>query len=134
MTIKSTISNRLSRAKQTVFMRSDFEDVGGYDQVGRVLRELVTAGKLMKIGYGLYAKARINRITGKIMPDNNAGADGVLIEALQRLGTNYTLDDLSQLNIDGLSTQIPSQVKVKPTSSRFKRKIVIGNQGVNLDR
>jgi hypothetical protein len=35
------------------------------------------------------------------------------------------------MNMLGTSTQIPSKVNINPTSSRFKRKIVVGNQRVN---
>jgi hypothetical protein len=31
-----------------VFLRADFEDLGGYDQVGRVLRKIVREGRLVR--------------------------------------------------------------------------------------
>ena len=117
-----------------MFLRSDFKDIAGYDQVGRVMRTMVSSGDLIKIGYGLYVRARLNRITGNPMPDNPAGADGVLIEAMERLGKNYELDQLSVLNMLGQSTQIPATVVIKPKSSRFTRKISVGSQGINLTR
>ncbi|NQY37798.1 MAG: S-adenosylhomocysteine hydrolase [Alteromonadaceae bacterium] len=127
MTIKSRIQTRIKRAKRSVFLRSDFKYIAGYDQIGRVLRNIVSDGELIKIGYGLYVRARVNRFTGNIMPDNPAGADGVLLEAIERLGANYQLDKLSQLYLQGKSTQIPAQVQIK-TSKRFTRKIAIGTQ------
>lgn len=134
MTIKDRIQIRVSRSKRSVFLRSDFKDIAGYDQVGRVLRLMVSSGELIKIGYGLYVRARLNRITGNPMPDNPAGADGVLIEAMERLGKDYQFDELSLLNMLGESTQIPAKVIIKPKSSRFTRKIAVGSQGVNLAR
>ena len=86
---------------------------------------------LIKIGYGLYARARINRITGNVMADNPAGPDGVVIEAMEKLGVEYQLDDLSRMNLSGDSTQIPAKVKIIPKSIRFTRKIAIGTQFVN---
>lgn len=68
MTTKDRIQSRLNRSKRYVFTRDDFRDIAGYDQVGRALRTLVNEGKLMKVGYGVYTKARRNIITGKIMP------------------------------------------------------------------
>ena len=65
------------------------------------------------------------------MPDNPAGADSVLLEAIERLGADYQLDKLQLLYLQGKSTQIPAQVKVT-TSKRFTRKITIGTQGVNV--
>ena len=88
MTIKGRIQTRVKRTKRSVFLRSDFKDIAGYDQVGRVLGNMVSSGELIKIGYGLYVRSRVNRITGNIMPDNPAGADGVLLEAIERLGAD----------------------------------------------
>ncbi len=133
MTIQSRIQTRVKRSKCSVFLRSDFKDIADYDQVGRGLRNLVREGLLMKIGYGLYVRARVNRITGKLMPDNAAGADGVLIEAMEKLGVDYQFDDLSKLNFSGESTQIPAKVKITPKSARFTRKIAVGTQLVNAD-
>ena len=131
MTIQGKLQTRVKRSKRSVFLRSDFTDIADYDQVGRGLRNLVREGLLMKIGYGLYVRARVNRITGKLMPDNPAGADGVLIEAMDRLGVEYQFDELSRMNLSGESTQIPANVKITPKSSRFTRKISVGKQCVN---
>ncbi|GAB3025288.1 DUF6088 family protein [Bowmanella dokdonensis] len=131
MAILDKVKTRVKRSKRSVFLRSDFKDIADYDQVGRALRALVKAGLLLKIGYGLYARARINRITGKPMPDNNAGADGVVIEAMEKLGVDYQLDGLSQMSLAGESTQIPATVRIIPKDPRFTRKIAVGAQRVN---
>lgn len=131
MTIQDRLETRIKRAKRSVFLRSDFADIAEYDQVGRGLRNLVRDGLLLKIGYGLYVRARVNRITGALMPDNPAGNDGVLIEAMERLGVDYKFDDLSLKSLSGESTQIPASVKIIPKSSRFTRKIAVGKQRVN---
>ncbi len=132
MTIASKVLNRVSRSKRYVFERDDFSDIGGYDQVGRELRKLVKSGLLLRIGYGLYTKARLNSITGKVMPASPGGADGVLIEAIEKLGVDYKFDDFSQQSIDGESLQIPASFQII-TNNRFKRKIVVSNRAVNAD-
>lgn len=131
MTINRKVQTRVKRSKGSVFLRSDFKDIADYDQVGRALRELVQEGLLIKIGYGLYARARINRITGNVMADNPSGSDGVVIEAMEKLGVEYQLDDLSRMNLSGDSTQIPAKVKIIPKNTRFTRKRAIGKQFVN---
>ena len=133
MTIQRRIQTRVKRSKRSVFLRSDFKDIADYDQIGRGLRNLVKEGLLMKIGYGLYVRARINRITGRLMPDNAAGADGVVVEAMEKLGVDYQFDDLSNQNHSGNSTQIPAKVIITPRSTRFTRKITVGTQRVNAD-
>jgi hypothetical protein len=132
MTILDRVKTRVRRSKRSVFLRADFTDIADYDQVGRALRTLVREGNVMKIGYGLYVRARENRITGKLMADNPAGTDGVMIEVMEKLGVEYQLDELSSMNMVGESTQIPANIKIRPKSPRFKRKIIVGNQRVNV--
>jgi hypothetical protein len=52
-TLGYKISARIARKKDIVFLREDFADLGGYDQVGRILKNLVRDGKIIKIGYGV---------------------------------------------------------------------------------
>ena len=56
-TLEVRLLNGITRKRGDMFLRADFNDLGGYDQVGRVLRGLVREGELMKIGFGLYARA-----------------------------------------------------------------------------
>ena len=114
MTITSKVKARINRSKCYVFVRADFIDIAGYDQVGRVLKKLVDAGNLLRIGYGLYTKARKNRITGNLMPTSPAGADGVILEAIEKLGIDYKFDEFSQRSIDGDSLQIPASFQIIP--------------------
>ncbi|MDG1733460.1 MAG: DUF6088 family protein [Thalassotalea sp.] len=130
MTITSKVKARINRSKRYVFERADFTDIAGYDQVGRVLKKLVDAGDLLRIGYGLYTKARKNRITGNLMPASPAGADGVILEAIEKLGIDYKFDEFSQRSIDGDSLQIPASFQII-TNKRFKRKIVVSNSAIN---
>ena len=112
MTIASKVKTRINRSKRYVFARADFTDIAGYDQVGRVLKKLVDAGDLLRIGYGLYTKARKNRITGNLMPTSPAGADGVILEAIEKLGIDYKFDEFSQRSIDGDSFQTPASFQI----------------------
>ena len=56
-TLETRLLKRIDRKRGDVFLRADFEDLGGYDQVGRALRQLVRDGRLVKVGQGLYARA-----------------------------------------------------------------------------
>lgn len=130
MTIASKVKTRINRSKRYVFARADFKDIAGYDQIGRALKNLVEIGELLRIGYGLYTKARKNRITGNLMPSSPAGADGVILEAIEKLGVEYKLDEFSQRSINGVSEQIPASFQIT-TNNRFKRKIVVNKSVIN---
>lgn len=133
MTIKSKIQTRIKRSKRCVFLRSDFKDIADYDQVGRALKSLINDNLLMKIGYGLYVRVRLNRINGELMPDHPSGADGVMIEAMEKLGVDYQLDEASLASISGRSMQIPAKINIRSVSPRFTRTIKVGTQVVNAD-
>jgi hypothetical protein len=51
-----------------VFLRTDFDDMGGYDQVGRALRGMVRKGQLLKLSSGIYARAAKSPFAGKLVP------------------------------------------------------------------
>ena len=59
------------------------------------------------------------------MPASPGGADGVILEAVEKLGIDYKFDEFSQQSINGDSLQIPASFKII-TNNRFKRKIVVG--------
>ncbi len=78
-TLERKIAVRISRKKSTVILRKDFDDLGGYDQVGRALRTLAAKGKIMKIGYGLYARTTLSSLSGKPVPENPCGSKQLLL-------------------------------------------------------
>ena len=119
--LKSKVATKISRSRREVFLRSDFEKLAGYDQVGRALRQLTSDGLLVKIGYGLYAKARPNRITGIPMLSANGGFTQVAEEALNRLGIMWEASPSTKAYQAG-STQIPANAEVV-IFDRFSRKI-----------
>jgi hypothetical protein len=130
MTTKARIQSRLKRSKRYVFTRDDFKDIAGYDQIGRALRALVKEGVLLKVGYGVYTKARRNSITGKLMPASPGGSAAVIVETLDRLKVRYRVTDATRAYNSGKSTQIPVSAGIK-TPSRFKRVLSVGNSKLN---
>ena len=122
--LKFQIETNLRRSRKNVFLRKDFSMLGDYDQVGRAMRELVQDKILLKVGYGLYAKARANQFTGNAMLAAPGGFNQVAREALKRLNVNFQVSDAEKAYQRG-STQIPANTQVK-ISSRFSRAIKTG--------
>lgn len=123
--LKQKVELKLNRSKHEVFLRSDFKSLGGYSQIGRVLRQLIGEGKLIKISHGLYAKARLNRITGKPMPASLGGFTAVAQEALDRLGVQWQ-PSKATLAYNAGSTQVPVNTIVA-MKKRINRKIAFDN-------
>jgi hypothetical protein len=71
-TLKDRLLKRIRRKRGDVFLRADFGDVGGYDQVGRTLRKLVLEGHLVRVGHGLYARASPSISNGEPIPVSRA--------------------------------------------------------------
>lgn len=131
MTAINQITQKLNRSRRYVFERKDFEDIASYDQIGRALNQLIKQGNLIKIGYGLYTKARKNSLTGRLMPTNPGGSDALLREILRMKGISFKIDTLSLQSLSGNSTQIPSSVRYSWDQKQFNRKLVIGNRVLN---
>jgi hypothetical protein len=127
-TLYYKISARIARKKGLVFLREDFADLGGYDQVGRILRSLVRAGKIIKIGYGLYAKAKKSSITGEVIPA--APLPTLAKAALERLGVEVVPSDLERDYGAGKTTQVPTG-RMIAIRGRVKRKIGYGGAYVS---
>ena len=115
-----------------MFLRKDFEDLGGYDQVGRVLRKLVRVGELVKVGYGLYAKAEPGILDGRPVPRINIKA--LAKEALGRFGVSTTLSQAEQDYNSGKSTQVPTGRVIGIKGKRINRKIQYNGVTLRFER
>ena len=126
-TLHGKISERIAHRKANVFIREDFDDLGGYDQIGRILAKLVTEGRIMRIGYGLYAKAKVSSLSGKLLPV--VALPNLGKEALRRLKVR-TVPTKAEIEYnEGRSTQVPTGRSIA-VRGRFSRKI--GYNGIYL--
>jgi len=126
-TLESKVSKRIARKNVNVFLRDDFKDLGDYDQVGRVLKALADKGKVVRIGYGLYAKAKVSVLTGEAVPVTTLPKLGK--EALGRLNVKTAPSTAEIAYSTGRSTQVPTG-RLIGVKSRVSRKI--GYKGAYL--
>ena len=119
---------RICRSKSNVFTPREFFDLSDRDQVGRVFRQLVNEGDLVKFGQGLFAKARRSSLTGKLMPI--APLPDIAREALKdKLKvTMVTSSDLTKYN-KGVTTQVPTG-RVIAVKSRVSRKMAFDGKSI----
>ncbi|MDR3511034.1 MAG: hypothetical protein P4L73_05335 [Caulobacteraceae bacterium] len=132
-TLKQKVHYRISRAHSDVFLPKEFRDLGGEDQVLRALRGLVKDGELMKLGYGVYAKAVRSRLTGRVMVDSDNGFTGAARQALTKLGVPWEPSSGERAYNEGRSTQIPVMPTVK-IKGRFHRKLSDGRTELRIER
>jgi hypothetical protein len=119
-TLEDRIAYRIARSQGEVFMRKDFSDIADYDQVGRSLRQLVKKGKIVKIGYGLYAKAGVSPLSNRIVP--RRGLRDLATEALNKLKVEVAPSSYDRAYNEGKTSQIPTG-RVIGVKGRVVRKI-----------
>lgn len=126
------IKERIERNRRaTAFVRKDFKHLGDYDQVGRALRELVDRGVLARVGYGIYAKARPSRLTGK--PVLRRPLIAVAVEGLRKIGYTVLPGVAAQANRDGRSTQMPVRQRLIVQKKRVSRVIAFGRDKISYE-
>lgn len=112
-------------------MRGDFEDLGRYDQIGRMLHLLIKEKMLIRIGHGLYAKAKKSSLSDKIVPVKPL--PDLAQEALERLGFETAPSTLQCDYNAGRTTQVPTG-RVIGVKGRVKRKIGYDGVYVSYER
>jgi hypothetical protein len=128
--LEERLAKRIARKRGDVFLRADFGDMGGYDQVGRALRSLVRKGQLLKLGYGIYTRAAKSPFTDLPVPPKGLQT---LTEALHRLGIETAPTRLQQAYSDGRTTQVPTG-RVVAVRGRVRRKIGYGGFQLGFER
>ena len=125
------MAERIARKKASVFLRDDFKDLGGYDQIGRGLRRLTVKGQIIRIGYGVYARAVLSPLSGNTVPVKPLPA--LTVEVLSRLNVETTPSSFARAYNAGTTTQVPTG-RVIAVKGRFSRKIGYGGKYAVFER
>ena len=133
-TLRERIETRIARKRgEDVFLPREFRDLGGEDQVLRVLRILVREKRLVRLGYGVYGRAIVSRLSGDPILYSQSGFVGAARQALTKLGVKWEPSDAERDYNEGRSTQIPVNPVVR-IKGRFSRRIRDGKQELVLAR
>lgn len=130
-TMSEKIEARIARRKGDVFLRADFADLGGYGQVGRGLAQLMHAGRLLRIGQGLYARAEPSILDGRPVPVKGIGQ--LMSEALGRLGVRTGPTQIERAYNEGRTTQVPTG-RLIGVDRRVRRKLGYNGVTVSFER
>ena len=133
-TLRERIEARIARKRgDDVFLTREFRDLGGEDQVVRALRGLVSEKRLVRLGYGVYGRAVISRLSGEPILYSPNGFLGAARQALNKLGVAWEPTDAENAYNEGRSTQVPVNPVVR-VKGRFSRRLSDGNRELVLER
>lgn len=125
--IKRSVANR----RDEVFLRSEFDAFGSPAQVGRALRQLTLEGVLVRLGIGVYAKAKPSVLTGKPIPVRPL--EVLAPKALNKLGVTVQPGRLAQDYNAGRSTQIPAGIVINIGQRRIARKLGFNGKAIQYE-
>jgi hypothetical protein len=108
-------------------MLPDFLDLSDRDQVMRALRKLISKNLIMKVGQGVYVKAKESKLTGKIIPQIDLAEIGKAVA--KKLNIKVLPSRYELWYNEGKTTQVPSG-KVIAIKGTILRKI--GFNGVYI--
>lgn len=102
MIIEERIGRSIAKRKDDVFLREDFVKFGSEAQVSRALRRLVLDGVLVKLGVGVYARAKKSVLSGKAIPVKPVEVLAPL--ALRKIGVKIYPSQMTQEYNSGATT------------------------------
>ena len=126
-TLEKTIHYRITQSKDFVFMLPDFLDLSDRDQVMRALRKLISKNLIMKVGQGVYVKAKESKLTGKVIPQIDLAEIGKAVA--KKLNIKVLPSRYELWYNEGKTTQVPNG-KVIAIKGTILRKI--GFNGVYI--
>ena len=132
-TLREKVESRIAERRDDAFLPREFRDLGGEDQVLRVLRGLVRDGRLVRLGYGVYGRAEVSRLSGQPMLAAQGGFIGVARQALDKLGVPWEPTEFQRAYNEGRSTQVPVNPAVR-VKGRFVRRLRYQDTELRLER
>lgn len=131
-TIRERIWQSIAIRNEAAFLRSEFKGFGDPSQVTRALKSLVDEGRLSKVGYGVYVKAKMSSISGNPVPSKSLAEIGEAF--LAKRGIVPVLGKSARNYNEGRSTQIPMRSVLSTGGRRVTRKIQVGNSVLKYER
>lgn len=131
MILEERLKRSIALRSDEVFIRAEFAYFGSEAQVSRALRRLVNKGYLVKLGVGIYAKAKISKLSGNPIPIKPI--DILAPVALRKLGVKLFPSKATQEYNEGKTTQIPSGIVFNTGDRLITRKIGFGKRTVSYE-
>jgi len=132
-TLREQDESRIARKRRRRrVLDAEFRDLGVRIRFWRALRTLVREKRLVRLGYGVYGRAVVSRLSGDPIlysrTDFRRGTAGSY-----KLGVTWEPSRSRTRLHEGRSTQIPPQSVVR-VKGRFSRRLRDGNQELVVAR
>lgn len=132
MNITDRIRDSIRKHADLVFRTTEFSALGSETSVNRALKELCGVGVLVRLGVGVYAKAKVSAISGKPIPVQPLEVLGP--QALAKFGVRLQESLQTSKYNSGLSNQVPVGVVVNVGRQRVSRKIGFNGKFLKYER
>ena len=132
MKITDRIKRSASNRADLVYRPTDFQSFGSEASVKRALKDLTDAGVFVKLGMGIYAKAKPSVISGKPIPVQPLEVLGP--QALTKLGVLPGQSLQTEAYNSGRTAQVPTGVVVNIGKQRISRKIGFNGKFLQYER
>lgn len=128
MIIEERLKRAIALRKDNVFLRSEFARFGSPAQLSRVLRQLIAEGVLVKLGLGVFAKAKSSALTGKPILVQPLEVLAPLV--LQKLCVKVKPSQAVREYNSGIFQQLAAGIVLDTGRRRITRKLGFGKQTV----
>jgi hypothetical protein len=132
MNITDRIRRSVRCRTDLVYRPADFLTFGSEASVKRALKDLTSIGVLVRLGMGIYAKAKPSLISGKPIPVQPLEVLGP--QALTKLGVRPGQSLQTAAYNSGLTAQVPTGVVVNIGKQRISRKIGFNGKFLQYER
>lgn len=131
MLVENRLKIAIARRKADVFLRTDFARLSSEAQLSRALRNLIDAGVIVKLGVGVYAKAKRSVLSGAPIPVKPV--EVLAEQALDRLAVKVFPSRLASEYNAGRTTQMPAGTVINTGNRRIVRKLGFGNKTIRYE-
>lgn len=125
------IKQRILNSKDKTFILSDFMDLSSRDQVLRALRKLIRKNIVLRVGQGVYTRAKISTLTKRPIPEQNLRS--IAITALIKSGVKILPSRFELEYNNGISTQVPTGLVIG-VDRRINRKIGFNGRFIQYEK
>lgn len=132
MSIEARIKHFIAANQSPVLLRAEMRKFGSVSQLSVVLNALLQQGVLLRIGVGVYAKAKPSVLSGKPIPVQPLEVLAPI--ALRKLGVKVQAPRRNRDYNAGRTTQVPTGLVVNVGSRRITRKLGFNGKFVEYER